>query len=569
MIRNASLRTKLTWGFGVQLLILLTVSAISYFSIQTATRLSAAADAKANEAFLARSLEALINARKTDIRSFLLSGNEDHMTKYQEHNRALAEGFAQLEHLLTTDEGKRTFAQLKASASEYDRNAQRVAQLQREHKTKAAADLLLGSEMSAVRAAMENDVADLITRYRLLNSSARQTQTDTEARATRWIIALGITGILISIAVGTAFPHHVSTQLTKMLVMIEGIAAKNLSLANIAVSSNDEIGKASVELNRMKNSVSEMIQSIARTAEHVASASEEISASATQQAQSADSQKGTAAQVATAMQEMSSTVQEVSDNCNRAAEASKQAAETAREGGVIVEESLSKMRAIADSVSATAQKVEDLGKSSDHIGRIIGVIDDIADQTNLLALNAAIEAARAGEQGRGFAVVADEVRKLAERTTSATKEVAHMVQNIQSETGTAVAAMHDGTNQVQEGVKTTARAGDALKQIIQMSAQVGDMITHIATAATEQSSATHEISENVAQITRLIAESAIGAQQSAQACQDLSELALDLQKMISSFRVEPSSVAASLLSGDAGSPVRKGAASARGFAAGA
>ena len=146
------------------------------------------------------------------------------------------------------------------------------------------------------------------------------------------------------------------------------------------------------------------------------------------------------------------------DNSNRAADASKHQAETAREGGAIVEESLAKMRAIAESVSATAQKVEDLGKSSDHIGRIIGVIDDIADQTNLLALNAAIEAARAGEQGRGFAVVADEVRKLAERTTSATKEVANMVQSIQGETKNAVAAMHDGTHQVQEGLQKIGRA---------------------------------------------------------------------------------------------------------------
>jgi methyl-accepting chemotaxis protein len=284
-----------------------------------------------------------------------------------------------------------------------------------------------------------------------------------------------------------------------------------------------------------------LIQSIARTAEHVASASEELSSSATEQAQSADMQKGQAMQVATAMHQMSSTVQEVSDNSNRAADASRKAAETAREGGTIVEESLSKMRAIAQSVSATAQKVEDLGKSSDQIGRIIGVIDDIADQTNLLALNAAIEAARAGQQGRGFAVVADEVRKLAERTTSATKEVALMVQSIQNETRTAVAAMNEGTRQVEDGVKTTARAGDSLKQIIRMSEQVGEMIAHIATAATEQSSATEQVNQNVEQISRIVTESAVGAQQSAKACQDLSGLALDLQKMVGSFRLETDS----------------------------
>lgn len=237
------------------------------------------------------------------------------------------------------------------------------------------------------------------------------------------------------------------------------------------------------------------------------------------------------------MQEMSSTVAQVSDNSNKAAEASRQAAETARHGGSIVEETLNKMRVIAESVRGTARKMEELGKSSDQIGRIIGVIDDIADQTNLLALNAAIEAARAGEQGRGFAVVADEVRKLAERTTTATKEIAQMIKNIQDETRSAVSAMEQGTKQVEEGVNSTAKAGDSLKEIIQMSEQVGEMITHIATAATEQSSATEQVNHNMEEIARLVKESATGAQQSARACQDLSGLALDLQKMVGNFKL--------------------------------
>src|SRR5207245_2089386 len=181
-----------------------------------------------------------------------------------------------------------------------------------------------------------------------------------------------------------------------------------------------------------------------------------------------------------------------------------------------------RMRAIADSVSGTAKKMDELGKSSDQIGQIVGVINDIADQTNLLALNAAIEAARAGEQGRGFAVVADEVRKLAERTTTATKEIAGMIKNIQQETKTAVTAMETGTKQVEEGVKSTIQAGDSLKEIIHMAEQVGEMVMQIATAAMEQSSASEEVNQNMEKIAKLVKESADGAKQCAKACQDLS-----------------------------------------------
>jgi methyl-accepting chemotaxis protein len=352
-------------------------------------------------------------------------------------------------------------------------------------------------------------------------------------------LALFLTSLLTLLtAAGVVFwlmRKLVVKPLSASVELANKIAANDLSVDDLSVDAQDEIGETTSALNQMKNNLREIVQAIAGTAEHVASASEELSSSASQQAQGAETQNSQTTQVATAMQEMSATVLQVSENSNKAAEASRQAAETAREGGLIVEETLGKMRVIADSVGGTAKKMEELGKSSDQIGRIAGVIDDIADQTNLLALNAAIEAARAGEQGRGFAVVADEVRKLAERTTTATKEIAQMIKNIQDETKTAVAAMEAGTKQVEEGVASTSRAGDSLKQIIHMSDEVGEMITHIATAATEQSSASEEINSNMEVIAKLVKESADGAQQSAKACQDLSGLALDLQNMVGKF----------------------------------
>jgi methyl-accepting chemotaxis protein len=359
------------------------------------------------------------------------------------------------------------------------------------------------------------------------------------ARLERTIYALVIAGILLLVVWGLALVRSLSRALKSMISMVKDLAEGEGDLTKrLEILTHDELGDLAQGFNTFLDKIHEIISQVAGTAEQVASASEELSASATLQAQGADTQTDQATQVATAMQQMSSTVQQVSENCARAAEASRRAAETAREGGVVVEQALTQMRSIAESVGGTTKKMGELGRSSDQIGRIAGVIDDIADQTNLLALNAAIEAARAGEQGRGFAVVADEVRKLAERTTTATKEIAGMIQTIQEGTRGAVKAMEAGSQQVEEGVTSTARAGESLQQIISMSEEVGSMITHIATAATEQSGATIDINRSMDQIAQLVRGSAEAAQQSAKACQDLSELALDLQNMVRSFKLE-------------------------------
>jgi methyl-accepting chemotaxis protein len=307
----------------------------------------------------------------------------------------------------------------------------------------------------------------------------------------------------------------------------------------IEVSSNDEVAEVASWFNTFMDKLQEILGKVSSDTRRLAAAGEEIAASAREQAKGAETQSDQTIQVATAMQGMSSTVQQVSENSNTAAAASQKAAETAREGGKVVEETLLRMHAIAQAVGETAKKVQELGKKSDQIGTIIGVIDDIADQTNLLALNAAIEAARAGEQGRGFAVVADEVRKLAERTSRATKEISGMIHSIQAETKSAVTAMREGTQEVEQGVELTTQAGSSLHDIIQMSQQVGDMVTLIATAATEQAATAEEINGNIEQIAKIAAGSAAGARQTTHALQDLSDLASSLQLVARQFRLGP------------------------------
>ena len=191
----------------------------------------------------------------------------------------------------------------------------------------------------------------------------------------------------------------------------------------------------------MKGNLSRLVRSITQSAEQLAGATEEIAQGAKQNSSGAHAEAEQAFQVASAMQEMSATVREVADHAHHASDASSQSATAARKGGEIADETLITMNSIASSTSNAAERILELGKSSEQIGNIVAVITEIAGQTNLLALNAAIEAARAGEQGRGFAVVAGEVRRLAERTAAATQEIAGMIQTIQSETKVPVSAI--------------------------------------------------------------------------------------------------------------------------------
>jgi methyl-accepting chemotaxis protein len=533
-----SLKIKLGLGFGTVVLTLAVLGVATYIGLGNIQAQAHLVATNVERKELTEAIDTSLEKQLAGVRGFLLTKDEAQLGRYWGGNELLAQSADKLEKLLVTDEGKKALAEIRGLDRQLHAQQERAIELGRAGREKDAKEGLFSAQNDQLRAELRRQVETLIGLEENLGKEAQNQQEATQNHVATMTLILTVGGILTGLVVAFLITRSITRAISAMVSLIQEIAANNLGVEDMPITSHDEIGQAGSALNGMKNSMRDMIQSIAGTAEHMASASEEISSSAAQQAQGAETQKDQTTQVATAMQEMSSTVAQVSENSNLAAEASRQAAETARHGGSIVDETLGKMRAIAEAVRATANKVDELGKSSDQIGRIIGVIDDIADQTNLLALNAAIEAARAGEQGRGFAVVADEVRKLAERTTSATKEIAQMIQNIQDETRVAVSAMEAGTGQAEEGVKSTAQAGDSLKEIIRMAEQVGEMIAHIATAATQQSSATEQVNQNMDQIARLVKESAVGSQQSAKACQDLSGLALDLQKMVGNFRLD-------------------------------
>jgi methyl-accepting chemotaxis protein len=329
---------------------------------------------------------------------------------------------------------------------------------------------------------------------------------------------------------------YLSESVTTMLSEMEKFADGDLTIQLLA-KRDDEIGELYSGFNRSVEKIRGMIEQVYEAVDATASASAEISASTEEMAAGAQEQTRQSGEVSGAVEEMTRSIHATTSNVDRAASMSKKSGEQAKEGGRVVEETVAGMNRIAEVVKQSAATVGALGASSDQIGEIAQVIDDIADQTNLLALNAAIEAARAGEQGRGFAVVADEVRKLAERTSKATKEISAMIKKIQEDTAVAVEAMNRGNEEVEHGKRLSARAGASLSEIINGADEVVKVIGEIAEASAEEEAMSRSINSNIELINNVTRETATGTNEIAKAAEDLSHLTHSLHSLVTQFKI--------------------------------
>ncbi|GAA6131655.1 methyl-accepting chemotaxis protein [Halopseudomonas sabulinigri] len=398
------------------------------------------------------------------------------------------------------------------------------------------------SEISYGRGYQEFSTArDLIDQMtELVNAEAATEGVEAAADAAASHFRVGVVlviGALVCLLMIAFFPGLIVTPLHDLLQRIRDIADGEGDLTKrVTVHSSDELGKLSRAVNDFLEQLQTLIRQVAESTLQVASASEEMSAIATGQERLVNEQYMAIDQVSTAATEMSAAIHEVADNAHSTADAASTADKQGHQASEVVGHTMNDLRRLAADVEEAAGVIDNLEQDTDKIGGVLSVIEGIAEQTNLLALNAAIEAARAGEQGRGFAVVADEVRALAARTQDSTRDIQQMIQKLQAGAGQAVSVMQRGAELAAQSVEKATATETSLSETSASVMRINDMAAQIAAACEEQSQTTEDIARNISGIRDLSNQAAQSSQESRDASNALARLASTLQQQVGRFK---------------------------------
>lgn len=467
---------------------------------------------------------------------------------FDKHSEEIANEIKQGESLART---AKQFAHNDEAAKEFAHVETLLKKIEKQHETyeqhahEAMAALTKGDLQHAHKISeiaeheeeqIDHELEALLIELEKFTAAAALTAEKNEHIAVRLLIILAAIGFVTGTLLAITIIRNLNKGITLAVNTAEAISAGDLS-QEVKLLGNDEIGRLLKSLSTMRASLFKIINEVSSSSTQLAAASEEMATVSEQTSKNLHAQQSEVEQAATAVNEMTSTIQEVARNATATSTTAHEAQDTTNDGKQIVSATISSIGSLASGVENSANVIHELEEHSTSIGAVLDVIKNIAEQTNLLALNAAIEAARAGEQGRGFAVVADEVRTLASRTQESTTEIETMIDKLQSGTRQAVEVMELGRKQAFESVDQAKQAGVALEDITNAVSKITDMNTQIAAAAEEQAAVADEINRNIVQINTLGDQNASGANETTTASEEMAHLATHLNGLMQQFKV--------------------------------
>jgi len=552
-LKNLPIARKFIYAFGIVCGLCIVLGTYSFFTFRSiaAKNLDVSGNSFPSTVYLADVRGSINMVRRADLDLLLCQTPACLAASKEKRSKGIADyqqAIKAYEPLIASPSERDLYEKISGNFAQYLQASDRSIAFLDASKTGDALDLLTSEvEVGHLNVALDAASEDVELNAKTGTKNA-QAATTSSNRA-MWI-STGVTLLIVMLCglTGTVLTRLIVPPLRAARAALDRVAKKDLT-ARVEVQSVDEIGKLATAVNASAEAMSAVLRSVAQGVETLSAAAEELSVRSTQTSGNTQTETSKINQIAAATQEMTATIGEISHNAESAAGASRQSAETADKGGAVMQAAATTMEQIAAATRSVSEKMTSLAHRSEEIGKVVSVIQEISEQTNLLALNAAIEAARAGEHGRGFAVVAGEVRRLAERTKSATEEIAGTIRSIQEETQGTLQVMHDSRQAVEEGMGKTTDARQSLDAIIESSKHVGQQIELIATAATEQTSASGEISESASQISLLASENSQAAVETAEACKSLSRLASDLDGIIRQFHLESDEQAGQRFSG--------------------